>query len=1113
MRQTGDLSAIDARGVISRKNVRRSAIALGAILAAFAGGFPASAQVGPAGSNGTSTVPDGGNGGVYHTLPSATAVVVGGPLAGGEGGTGYTFGPADAGDTSTTSGMDGTVSLAGQAGIAAGDSFDLNVNGTTTTVTINAADTLEDIAAKISAIAGVTATATTTGTNDTLTIAATSLNNQLILFNNNNTPLTALGFGIIPRTLGPISTPGGNGGNGGIALDGPNDIPQFVNHSTISGGSGGNGGTTEYSLTPTKGGDGGHGGAAVRYSGNASITLTNNGVIAGGDGGSAGAGSGGGAAGTNGLGGQGIIITSASPATIINSGTISGGLGGDGATRALAIDMSGTGNRLVLQTGSSLIGNVVLGTAGGTLALEGSGSEDARFSGISTVETETGADWTLAGDLVLPLGGAMLFDTGGSSTLSISGTIDAGGLVKSGTGTLILSGSNAYGDTTVTAGTLIGDVNSISGNIANAGTVTFNQATNGVFAGSIAGYGGTDGSMLKSGAGTLTLTGTSSLHWSISSGRLVTSAERFSGNAAIASGAQLTLKDEADVAYSGVLSGTGRFTKDGAGKLLLSGDSSGFSGTTTVLGGILAVGGTDGQGKLGGSFSIASGARLQGAGRVGAVALGDGATLAPGNSIGTLTVAGDLTFAAGSTYEVETDPGGTGSDLVHVLGTAHLNGASVAHIGMDGSYRPFSTYTILTADGGIDGTFGGVTSVYAFLTPVLDYDAGNVYLELQRNQTDFADRARTRNQIATASGVESLGSGSEVYLAVASLPNDDAQIGGAFDALSGEIHASLKSALIEESHFVRDAVGARLRSAFSGIAAPAMPLIAYGPDGPRPAAADGLGLTAWGQAFGAWGEANGDGNAARLERSTGGFLTGLDGAIAPDVRLGLLAGYSHSSLDADGRASSASSDNVHLGLYGGGRWKALRLNGGLAYTWHDIETGRSPAFNGFSDTLSASYDAGTFQVFGEAGYRIETAAATFEPFAGLAYVNLDTDGFGEAGGAAALGASGATTDTTFATLGLHAATRFALGEMTARAHGTLAWRHAFGDTVPLSSQAFAGSDAFTVAGTPIAEDAALIEAGLDLAITDSATLGLSYAGQIASDAREHGFNASITVRF
>lgn len=126
---------------------------------------------------------------------------------------------------------------------------------------------------------------------------------------------------------------------------------------------------------------------------------------------------------------------------------------------------------------------------------------------------------------------------------------------------------------------------------------------------------------------------------------------------------------------------------------------------------------------------------------------------------------------------------------------------------------------------------------------------------------------------------------------------------------------------------------------------------------------------------------------------------------------------------------------------------------------------------------------------------------------------LDSDGFKEEGGAAALRVHGGTTDTTFTTLGVHLSSAFDIGGRKAKAHGTLSWRHAFGDTTPLSSHAFAGSGAFSVAGVPIAEDAAIIEAGLDFDITPAATLGIAYQGQIASDARQHGFKADLTVRF
>jgi outer membrane autotransporter protein len=79
--------------------------------------------------------------------------------------------------------------------------------------------------------------------------------------------------------------------------------------------------------------------------------------------------------------------------------------------------------------------------------------------------------------------------------------------------------------------------------------------------------------------------------------------------------------------------------------------------------------------------------------------------------------------------------------------------------------------------------------------------------------------------------------------------------------------------------------------------------------------------------------------------------------------------------------------------------------------------------------------------------------------------------------------------------------------------GALAWRHAFGDTTPLATLAFAGGSPFSVAGLPIARNAALVEAGLDLAVGARATLGLSYSGQLASDVQDHAFKGNLAIRF
>src|SRR5690606_38043942 len=110
-----------------------------------------------------------------------------------------------------------------------------------------------------------------------------------------------------------------------------------------------------------------------------------------------------------------------------------------------------------------------------------------------------------------------------------------------------------------------------------------------------------------------------------------------------------------------------------------------------------------------------------------------------------------------------------------------------------------------------------------------------------------------------------------------------------------------------------------------------------------------------------------DGNAASLDHRTGGLVTGIDGYVADNLLLGILAGYSHSKLEVADRASSGSSDNYHVGLYSGTELGGLGIRAGSAYTWHKIATDRSISLPGLNDRLRADYDAGTFQAFGELG--------------------------------------------------------------------------------------------------------------------------------------------------
>ncbi|MFD4835924.1 autotransporter domain-containing protein [Achromobacter sp. NPDC058515] len=708
-------------------------------------------------------------------------------------------------------------------------------------------------------------------------------------------------------------------------------------------------------------------------------------------------------------------------------------------------------------------------------------------------------------------------------------------LTKNGAGTLILSASNRYtGQTLVNGGTLqAGIANAFADSAAvvvnsgatlalngfsqranqlsGAGTISLGAATltannpagGTTYAGVISG----PGALNKTGAGTLTLTAanTYSGGTTVALGTLQIGDGGASGSIVgpVLNNGTLAINRSDSVAFDGAIAGNGAIRQIGGGVTRLTGDNRAFAGTTTVAAGTLAV-----DGPLGGALDVLAAGRLQGGGAIGSATISG--TVAPGSSIGTLNVAGNLRFDPGSIYEVEVDAAGRG-DRIAATGVATINGGTVRVLAGAGDYAPATTYTILAADGGRSGTFADVSSNLAFLSPALGYDPNHVYLTLTRNTTSFAGVGLTRNQIAAGGGIESLGPRNPLFDAVLDL--SAVQSRAAFDRLSGEIHASAAGALMEDSHFVRDAAASRLRSAFGAVAAPPMPVVAYAGGGQAMAAPTADRFVAWGHAFGGWGDIDSDGNAASLDSSTSGFLLGADVPAFDNWRLGVLAGYSRTRFDVDDRASSGNSDNYHLGLYGGAQWGALGLRSGVAYTWHNLSTSRSAAFPGFGDSLRSKYDAGTTQVFGELGYRLDTPHAALEPFAGLAYARVRTDGFTEQGGAAALNARVQTMETTFSTVGLRASTRFMLGKVDTTARGTLGWKHAFGDVAPTSTQAFAGGSAFVVGGVPIARDSAVIETGLDFEFSPRAKLGVSYQGQIASSARQHAVMVNLAVRF
>ena len=382
-------------------------------------------------------------------------------------------------------------------------------------------------------------------------------------------------------------------------------------------------------------------------------------------------------------------ITKTGAGTLILSGTntYSGGTTISAGTLSIGSDTN-------IGSGTNTIGNK------GTLLLSGNG-------------TYTN-DWTLSG-----AGSAIATDNNNTLSGVLSGN---GGLTKTGTSTLTLTGNNAYtGSTTISDGTLKGNIASGTdlsiadsaiydgdnkarsvgglngaGKILNTNGLTVQSGT---FGGVI---GNSNTSLIKTGAGTLTLTGNNAY-----TGGTTISEGTLKGN--IASGTDLSIVDNAiydgdNKARSvGGLNGGGKIlntngltvqsgdfagfidnsntslTKTGAGTLTLTGNNA-YTGSTTISEGTLKgniASGTD--------LSIADSATYDGdnkARSVGGLNGGgnifntDGLTVQSGDFAGSIdnsntsltkTGAGTLTLSGTNTYTgMTTVRSGTlalGSDL------------------------------------------------------------------------------------------------------------------------------------------------------------------------------------------------------------------------------------------------------------------------------------------------------------------------------------------------------------------------------------------------------------------------------------------------------------------
>ncbi|GLQ08024.1 hypothetical protein GCM10007924_32460 [Sneathiella chinensis] len=630
------------------------------------------------------------------------------------------------------------------------------------------------------------------------------------------------------------------------------------------------------------------------------------------------------------------------------------------------------------------------------------------------------------------------------------------------------------------------------------------------------------GTFWKYGTANWTLTGTGNQDWVISNGTLTGDSNSLQGNLDFATavvGSRVVFDQAFDGTYAGQITGpNGGMVKTGSGTLTLTGAHS-FGDAAEIRGGKLVL-----NGSIASWAEVYGGGALGGDGTLGGVSM-QGGTVAPGNSIGTLNVTGNVNFSGGGVYEVEVNSAGA-ADRINAGGTATLSGGSVQVLAENGTYGPSTTYTILSAGGGLGGTeFDGVTSNLAFLEPSLSYDANQVYLTLISNQRDFEDEAETPNQDAVADTLDALKKDPRLGSLVHRMTGlSGAGARQAFNALAGMPHTHGPTffnraglAFYEQIENRLDGDRTRTNSGTLAMASDGTDSWSHSLAEAVQAAETGLdrNKAVWVRGYGGFGDVSGTANAEGTDYRYGGVSAGADLQVLPDLTLGGAGSYTRTLASSSGDTHV---DSYQLAAYG--RWQAgsLYLDGVAGGGLHRIEADRNVTVGATRETARADYGALDLSSDLEVGYGLGLGdGVSVTPFAGVRYGWLHRDGFTETGaGLANLRVEDDREHSLSSRLGGRVAYQQDLGEgMFVQGRLEAAWVHDYLDRAGQINAAFSAApdSGFLINGPDRSRNRARLGAGVTLGLTADTALDLSYQGDVASDETSHAVAATIRWAF
>ncbi len=249
------------------------------------------------------------------------------------------------------------------------------------------------------------------------------------------------------------------------------------------------------------------------------------------------------------------------------------------------------------------------------------------------------------------------------------------------------------------------------------------------------------------------------------------------------------------------------------------------------------------------------------------------------------------------------------------------------------------------------------------------------------------------------------------------------------------------------------------------------------------------------------------------------FAAGLDRLVAPNVRVGVTAGYTSGTQWVSGFDGKSTSDSFQVGLYGGYAQGPVYADAIAGYAYSYNQMWRTLTVPGLQPR-TAQGGAGANQFYGqlETGYRVDIgtrADAYVTPFARFQGYTGTQNGFTESGAQSLdLTMASQTTTSLRSVLGaqLGGAMDFGWRKKLAMQF-RLGWSHEYADTARPVTASFAGAPvaAFTTYGVAPQRDGVVLGLSADTEVAEATNLYLRYEGDISGEDSAHALTAGVRM--